>query len=67
MNSPNCTNNGIAALEIQIIEIVLYLNTNLVSTQYSLFLLLLCFFMVVGLAYLLHNQHSNLGNIKADS
>ena len=31
MNSPNCTNNDIDALEIQIIEIVLYLNTNLHS------------------------------------
>jgi hypothetical protein len=28
MNSPNCTNNDIDALEIQIIEIVLYLSTN---------------------------------------
>ena len=35
MNSPNCTNNDIDALEIQIIEIVLYLNTNLHSIVFS--------------------------------
>ena len=29
MNAPSCTNNDIDALEIKIIEIVLYLNTNL--------------------------------------
>jgi hypothetical protein len=34
MNSPNFTNNDIDALEIQIIEIVLYLNTNLRSIVY---------------------------------
>ena len=34
MNSPNCSNNDIDALEIQIIEIVLYLNTNLHSVVY---------------------------------
>ena len=32
MNSPNCTNNDIDALKIQIIEIVLYLNITLIYT-----------------------------------
>ena len=36
MNSLFCTNNDIDALEIQIIEIVLYLNTNLHSIVYFL-------------------------------
>ena len=34
MNPPNCTTNDIDALEIQIIETVLYLNTNLHSIVY---------------------------------
>jgi hypothetical protein len=35
MNSTNCNNNDIDVLEIQNIEIVLYLNTNLHSIVFS--------------------------------
>ena len=35
MNSINCTNNDIDVLEVQNMEIVLYLNTNLHSIVFS--------------------------------